>query len=64
MLGGQELVRKVREMPTCTETKIVMVSTETSDEIVNSVISDGANGFISKPFTPEKFQEKLSPFMN
>ncbi len=63
-MGGPELVRKVREMPTCTETKIVMVSTETSDEIVNSVMSDGANGFISKPFTPEKFQEKLSPFMN
>ncbi len=63
-MGGPELVRKVREMPTCTETKIVMVSTETSDEIVNGAISDGANGFISKPFTPEKFQEELSPFMN
>jgi len=63
-MGGPELVRKVREMPACTETKIVMVSTETSDEIVNGVISDGANGFINKPFTPEKFQEKLSPFMN
>ena len=63
-MGGPELVRKVREMSACAETKIVMVSTETSDEIVNGVISDGANGFISKPFTPEKFQEKLSPFMN
>ena len=24
----------------------------------------GANAYITKPFTPEKFQEKLSPFMN
>ena len=63
-MGGPELVKKVRQMPACAQTKIVMVSTETSDEIVNGVLSDGANGFITKPFTPEKFQEKLSPLMN
>ena len=36
-MGGQELVKKVRQMPACAETKIVMVSTETSDEIVDGV---------------------------
>ena len=63
-MSGTEVVKKVRELPACAETKIIMVSTESSEEIVNGVISDGANGFITKPFTPEKFQEKLSPFMN
>jgi len=63
-MSGTELVKKVREMDSCKDTKIVMVSTESSQELIDSVIADGANGFITKPFTPEKFQEKLSPFMN
>ncbi len=63
-MSGTELVKKVRELPTCENTKIIMVSTESSQELIDGVIADGANGFISKPFTPEKFQEELSPFMN
>ncbi len=61
---GTEMVKKVREMESCNDTKIVMVSTESSQELISSVIADGANGFITKPFTPEKFQEELSPFMD
>lgn len=61
---GTEMVKKVREMESCNDTKIVMVSTESSQELINSVMADGANGFITKPFTPEKFQEELSPFMD
>lgn len=61
---GTELVKKVREMDSCKDTKIVMVSTESSQELIDGVMADGANGFITKPFTPEKFQEELSPFMD
>ncbi len=63
-MSGTELVKEVRKLPACENTKIIMVSTESSQELIDSVIADGANGFITKPFTPEKFQEKLSPFMN
>jgi len=63
-MNGTELVKKVRELPACENTKIIMVSTESSQEIVDGVIANGANGFITKPFTPEKFHEKLAPFMN
>ena len=63
-MSGTELVKKVRELPACEGTKIIMVSTESSQELIDSVIANGANGFITKPFTPEKFQEKLAPFMN
>ena len=62
-MSGTELVKKVRQMDSCNETKIIMVSTESSQELIDSVMSDGANGYITKPFTPEKFQEKLTPFM-
>ena len=63
-MGGTELVKKVRQMPTCEDTKIIMVSTESSQEVIDNSIADGANDFITKPFTPEKFREKMSPFMN
>jgi two-component system chemotaxis response regulator CheY len=63
-MSGTELVKKVRELDACAGTKIIMVSTESSQELIDGIIADGANGFITKPFTPEKFQEKLSPFMN
>ncbi|TFG89110.1 MAG: response regulator [Candidatus Atribacteria bacterium] len=64
-MGGLEMVKKVRqELPGCAATKIVMVSTESSQELIDGVIKDGANGYVTKPFTPEKFQETLSPFMS
>ena len=63
-MSGVELVKKIRELPSSADTKIIMVSTESSQELIDDVIADGANGYITKPFTPEKFQEKLSPFMN
>lgn len=63
-MTGPELVKKVRELPSCAKTKIVMVSTETAKDIVDDVLASGANDYITKPFTPEKFKEKLAPLMN
>lgn len=63
-MSGTELVKEVRKLPYCENTKIIMVSTESSQEVIDGVMADGANGFVTKPFTPEKFQEKLAPFMN
>ncbi len=63
-MNGMEFVKKARELSSCTDTKIIMVSTESAQELIDNIIADGANGFINKPFTPENFQEKLSPFMN
>ncbi len=64
-MNGIDMVKKVRaEVPGCADTKIIMVSTESSQDLIDSVLREGANGYITKPFTPERFQEKLSPFMN
>jgi two-component system chemotaxis response regulator CheY len=63
-MTGPELVRKVRELPACADTKIVIISTETAKDIVDDVLASGANGYITKPFTPEKFKGKLAPLMN
>ena len=63
-MNGTEMVKKARELPHCSDTKIVMVSTESAQDLIDQVISDGADGYITKPFTPEKFQEKLTPLLN
>jgi len=63
-MSGLEFVKAARKLDCCKNTKIIMVSTESSEELIKSVMADGANGYITKPFTPEKFQEKLTPFMN
>lgn len=63
-MSGTEMVKQARQLDACKNTKIIMVSTESAQELIDGVMSDGANGYITKPFTPEKFQEKLSPFMN
>jgi len=63
-MSGTELVKEVRKLDSCANMRIIMVSTESSQELIDGVVADGANGYITKPFTPEKFQEKLAPFMN
>jgi two-component system, chemotaxis family, chemotaxis protein CheY len=63
-MGGLELIKKVRELGTCSATKIIIVSTESSAELVGQAMANGANGHITKPFTPEKFQEKFAQCLN
>jgi two-component system chemotaxis response regulator CheY len=63
-MTGTEMVKKVRQLPVCKNAKIVMISTESSQDLIDGLLADGANAYITKPFTPERFKEKLSPFMN
>lgn len=63
-MSGMELVKKARELANCARTRIVMVSTESAQELIDQAIADGADGFITKPFTPERFWEKLTPLLN
>jgi two-component system chemotaxis response regulator CheY len=63
-MNGIEFVKQARQLDSIKNTKIIMVSTESAQDLIDSLMSSGANGFITKPFTPERFQEKLTPFMN
>jgi two-component system chemotaxis response regulator CheY len=63
-MNGPELVKQARLLPGCSATKIVMVSTESAQELIDQLLANGANGYITKPFTPEKFREKLTPLLN
>jgi two-component system, chemotaxis family, chemotaxis protein CheY len=42
---------------------IVMVTTEAGSERVQQAVDAGANGFVTKPFTPERLNEALTPLL-
>ena len=63
-MNGEEMLMKARESSIFDNTKIVMVTTESADDLVTRLTENGANGFIHKPFTPEQFQELLTPMMS
>jgi len=62
-MNGLDFVKKARQDPANANTKIVMISTESAEDLIASVKADGADGYVTKPFTPEKIQQELAPFM-
>jgi two-component system chemotaxis response regulator CheY len=63
-MGGLEFVKKARESETLADSKIVMISTESADELIDNVKADGADGYVTKPFTPETIQKELAPYLS
>jgi two-component system chemotaxis response regulator CheY len=61
-MNGLDFVKAVAEK-LGTPPPIVMITTEGSDEIVREAMSRGATGYLRKPFTPEKIQEVIGPFL-
>ncbi len=64
ILGGPELVREIRKDPAFRDMRIVMVSKESSPDLIDRVLADGADAYILKPFTPIMFEERLAPFLD
>lgn len=60
-ITGIELVKVVKKkMPNL---PIVMVTTESSPEMKQEMLTAGANGIITKPFPPEEMNKVLSPLV-
>ena len=63
-MNGIQLITQLRQAPNYRFTPIVMVTTESQDEMKMAGKRAGATGWITKPFTPPKLQEiarKLCP---
>ncbi|MCO5143558.1 MAG: response regulator [Oligoflexia bacterium] len=60
-ISGIELVKVIRaKMP---KLPIIMITTESSPEMKQEMLSAGANGIITKPFPPEEMTKALGPFI-
>ena len=64
IIDGPALVREVRKDPAFRNMKIVMVSKESSPDLIDRVLADGADAYILKPFTPMMFEERLAPLLD
>lgn len=58
-LNGLELVQEIRKNPAYDQTKIMMVTTETSMNKVVEALEAGASEYIMKPFNKEILTDKL-----
>ncbi|MDX9739882.1 MAG: response regulator [Gammaproteobacteria bacterium] len=53
-MNGIELVGELRRLPAYRSTPILMLTTETSDDMKGKARSAGASGWIVKPFDPDR----------
>ncbi len=56
-MNGLEFIKEARKT---FKTPIVMLTTESSQEKIMEAMEAGADGYVTKPFTPDKLNAKLS----
>lgn len=62
-MNGIDLVKKIREGHTKDALPIIMVTTEGGQNMMTSALESGANGYVTKPFTPDSIRVALEPFV-
>jgi two-component system chemotaxis response regulator CheY len=56
-MDGLTLIRSLRGLPTYQKVPILMLTTESSDEMKSKGRAAGANGWLVKPFDPQRLTE-------
>ena len=62
-MDGLELVRQLQGVENAKGVPIVMVTTEAGEAHVVQALSNGAQGYIRKPFTPDQIRERIIPLL-
>lgn len=62
-MDGIAFLREKANRPAIQGIPVLMISTETGDDIIGEAKSLGALGAIKKPFTPDKVNEVLGPLL-
>ncbi len=63
VMGGLELLVKIKEEGLAAGVPIVMVTTEGSEPQVRQAILSGARGYIRKPFTLDHIKNNVKPLL-
>jgi two-component system, chemotaxis family, chemotaxis protein CheY len=58
-MDGLTMVREIRKLDPQKTVPIIMITTEGSADKVKDAVLAGANNYLAKPFTPDRFKEKL-----
>ncbi len=62
-MDGLTMVREIRKLDPEKKVPIVMITTEGSADKVKDAVLAGANNYLAKPFTPDRFKEKLGKIL-
>lgn len=63
VMDGLEFIRNLSNVENAKKVPIVMVTTEGSESRVVEALSQGARGYIRKPFTPDQIKERVTPLL-
>lgn len=58
-MNGIDFVRAVREKHDKDALPMVMITTEGGDSMISTAMDEGANAYVTKPFTPETIKDAL-----
>ena len=62
-MDGLEFVRQLKSLQLGQGVPVVMITTEGSESNVVEAISNGARGYIRKPFTTDQVKERILPLL-
>jgi len=62
-MDGLEFVRRLRDVENAKDVPVIMITTEAGESAVVQALSNGARGYIRKPFTPEQIKERIAPLL-
>ncbi|MCS6971231.1 MAG: response regulator [Planctomycetota bacterium] len=62
-MDGVTMVREIRKLDPEKKIPIIMITTEGSADKVKEAVLAGASNYLAKPFTPDRFKEKLGKFL-
>jgi two-component system chemotaxis response regulator CheY len=58
-MNGEEFVRRLEQDECLRSVPVLIVSTDSTGQRIQQMLSLGAKGYLSKPFTPEALREEL-----
>ncbi len=63
VMDGFEALRELRKDPTTTAIPVVMLSAKNRDADVVGALDDGANDYLTKPFSPAELFARIAKFV-
>jgi two-component system chemotaxis response regulator CheY len=58
-MDGIEFVGKLKEIPTCAEIPVIVISTEGREKVMEKVKNMGVSGYLTKPFKPGEVRDLI-----
>ena len=64
LVNGEEVLREVRLDPVLRRIPVIVLTTSRSDLDINTAADNGCNAYMTKPVSPDEFQERIRSFGN